>query len=136
MNNATNFSFSSEKPPMVEVCEKYFGANWNRGTIFAYKGTIHAKNPSTVTEDVVAHEQVHLEQQRMFGDADLWWDMYLRDPEFRCKQEVPAYKAQLAYALEHYNRNYRKALRQHIYASFSGLSGGTITLAQAEQLLA
>lgn len=136
MNNATNFSFSSEKPPMYDICHQYFGADWDRGTIFAYKNTIHAKNPSSVTEDVVAHEQVHLEQQRMFGDADLWWKQYLQDADFRYKQEIPAYKAQLAYALGRYNRNYRRALRQHIYKSFAGLSGGTITVAQAEQLLA
>lgn len=119
---------------MLEVCEKYFGASWDRGTIFAYGDTIHAKNPSRITPDVEAHELVHLEQQRVIG-KDIWWDMYLKNPDFRCKQEVQAYKAQLEYALKHYDRNYRKALRKHIYASFAGLSAGTITLAQAEQLL-
>lgn len=131
----TNFSYSQEKPPMLEVCEKYFGASWDRGTIFAYGDTIHAKNPSRITPDVEAHELVHLEQQRVMG-KDIWWDMYLKDADFRCRQEIPAYKAQLKYALDHYDRNLRRALRKHVYASFSRLSGGTITLAQVEQLLA
>ncbi len=131
----TNFRYTTEKPPMLEVCEKYFGANWDRGTIFAYNNAIHAKNPSKITPDVEAHELVHLQQQNDFGDADLWWDLYLKDADFRCKQEIQAYKAQIAYAVTHYDRNYRRALKQHIYKSFAGLSGGTITIAQAEQLL-
>jgi hypothetical protein len=131
---ATNFRYSTEKPPMLEVCEKYFGASWDRGTIFAYGDTIHAKNPSRITPDVEVHELVHLKQQKEIG-KDLWWDMYLKDPKFRCNQELQAYKAQLAYALEKYPRNHRKALKKHILNSFSGLSGGTISLEQAEQLL-
>lgn len=130
-----NFRYSTEKPPMYDVCHQYFGADWDRGTIFAYKGTIHAKNPSKITPDVEAHEIVHLEQQRVLGDADLWWKMYLEDAKFRSQQEIQAYKAQLAYALEYYNRNYRRVLRKHCYESMAKLSGGTITVAQAEQML-
>jgi hypothetical protein len=129
-----NFRYSTEKPPMLEVCEKYFGANWDKGTIFAYGDTIHAKNPSRISPDVETHELVHLDQQSVIG-KDLWWDMYLKDADFRCRQEIPAYKAQLKYALDHFDRNHRRALKKHIYASLSGLSGGAVTLAQAEQLL-
>ena len=120
---------------MLDVCEKYFGASWDKGTIFAYGDTIHAKNPSRITPDVEAHELVHLRQQRDIG-KDIWWDMYLKDASFRESQEVPAYKTQLEYALKHYDRNYKKALRKHCCESLSKLSGGTITLAKAQQLLA
>ncbi len=132
---ATSFSYSQEKPPMADFCEKYFGASWDKGTIFAYKDTIHAKNPSRISPDVEAHEVVHLKQQREFGDADKWWDAYLTDDKFRIAQEMEAYKAQIQYALEHYDRNYRRALKKHIYASFASLSGGAVTVAQAENLL-
>lgn len=128
--------FSTEKPPMYDVCHKYFGANWDNGTIFAYKNKIHAKDPFSVTPDVITHEEIHFRQQaNYYGGSDAWWKEYLQNAEFRCSQEIEAYKAQIAYALEHYDRNYRRALKQHIYASFAGLSAGTITMAKAQELL-
>lgn len=136
MSTNNSYRYSTEKPPMVEVCEKYFGANWDRGTIFAYKDTIHAKNPSHITPDIEAHEVVHLKQQREFGDADKWWNAYLTDAKFRVSQEVEAYKAQIQYAFDHYDRNHRRALLKHIYASFALLSGGAVTVEQAKELLA
>lgn len=128
--------YSTEKPPMYDICSRYFGADWDKGTIFAYKGTIHAKDPSKITPDVEAHEVIHLKQQNnTVGGADAWWDMYLQNGNFRLSQEIEAYKAQLQYALEHYDRNYRRALKKHLYASFASLSGGTVTIDQAEHLL-
>lgn len=135
MGQNNNFRYSTEQPPMVETCEKNFGASWDRGTIFAYKDTIHAKYPSRITPDVEAHELVHLKQQREFGDADQWWFRYLGDSAFRTSQEIEAYKAQIAYAKAHYSRDYRRQLLKHIYASFAGLSGGAVTVEQAKLLL-
>lgn len=127
--------FSDKKPPMYDICEKYFGASWDKGTIFAYGDVVHAKDISFVTPDAYAHEAVHMRQQEIYGDKDAWWDRYLRDDKFRSNQEVEAYKAQLAYALEKYTRNHRRALKKHIYASLAGLSGGFISYAEAEKLL-
>lgn len=135
MTNQASIKFSDKKPPMYDVCEKYFGADWDSGTIFAYGDTIHAKHISFVTPDVYAHEAVHMRQQEIYGDKDRWWDRYLRDQAFRCNQEVEAYKGQLQYALEKYTRNHRRALKKHVYASLSGLSGGTISITEAEKLL-
>ncbi len=130
----TKVQYSSEKPPMYDVCHKYFGADWDKGTIFAYGNTIHAKHPSKVTRDVEVHEEVHMQQQEFLG-KDVWWDMYLKDAIFRQEQEIPAYKAQLAYADKHYNSNYRRALRKHCVGSLAGLSGGSITIDYAKILL-
>lgn len=139
MNTAENYDhnlFSTEKPPMYDVCHKYFGADWDRGTIFAYGDTIHAKYPTTVTKDVEAHEMVHMRQQADFlGGKDAWWQKYLDDTDFRCSQEIEAYKIQIAYALEHYSRDYRRALKFHIYSSMSALSGGTISIEKAKEIL-
>lgn len=127
--------FSDEKPPMYEICAKYFGADWDAGTIFAYGDTIHGKGINRITPDVYAHEAVHMRQQEIYGDKDNWWKRYLGDADFRLNQELEAYKAQIQYALEHYDRDYRRQLRKHIYRSLSALSGGTITYDQAETLL-
>lgn len=127
--------FSTEQPPMYQTCHDNFGADWDKGTIFAYGDVIHAKFPDRISPDVVAHEQVHFKQQERFGDKDKWWFRYLGDATFRREQEIEAYKAQIAYAEKHYNYGYRRALKKHIYESFSSLSGGTITLEQAKILL-
>lgn len=126
--------YSTEKPFMYDVCHEHFGADWDSGTIFAVGDTIHAKYPDRVTKDVEVHEQVHMEQQAVMG-VEVWWQLYLTDAKFRTNQEIRAYKAQLEYARKNYDRNYRKALEKHIYNSFSMLSGGTVTLPQAKELL-
>lgn len=131
----TKLAYSSEKPPMYDVCHKYFGADWDKGTVFAYKNTIHAKHISQITKDLEVHEMVHLEQQERLGDADIWWDKYLSDANFRKEQEIEAYKAQLVYSEKNYNHGYRKALRKHCIESLAGLSGGSISLDEAEHLL-
>lgn len=126
--------YSTEKPPMYDICHKHFGADWDKGTIFAYGDTIHAKYPHTVTPDVEAHEEVHFRQQEAIG-KDIWWDKYINDDYFRTTQEVEAYKVQIKYALDHYDRNYRKALMKHIYGALAGLSGGVIDIERAKELL-
>lgn len=50
--------------------------------------------PGGITADLIIHEQVHISQQKNCIRAVWWWIKYLRDPEFRYLQEVPAYRAQ------------------------------------------
>lgn len=86
--------FSSEKPPVFDQCQELFGIDW-ASTIFAYTPNIHAEDPKTLDDDIVEHEMVHIERQN--GDAQLWWERYLTDPQFRLEEELVAYRRQYFY---------------------------------------
>ncbi len=124
--------FSHEKPPVYEKCHELFGAEWDRGVVITYGDTVFSKNP--ISDDLIAHESVHVRQQTDMG-KDIWWDRYFVDADFRLSQEVEAYKVQIAYAREHYERPHRRALEKHIYKSMAHMYGKMCTEEEAKQLL-
>jgi len=136
MTNEIKFEVSRTLPPkeIYEECVKRFGADFMKGTIFAYDNKIHALND--VTGDLLAHELVHLDQQHKFGGAKKWWKKYLSDSKFRIEQEVEAYQNQWDWAKENANRDYRRALEKHILKMLSSkLYGKVITKKEAQKLV-
>ena len=111
--------FSHEKPPIYEQCKKEFGIDWE-SIVITYGDTVYSKHP--LSEDLKAHEKVHIEQQTTMG-KEIWWDKYFADPDFRLSQEVPAYKAQLEFAKNNYNRAGRRRSEKHIYYSMAHFYG-------------
>ncbi len=78
-------------PPNIDQIQKVLNPPF--ATVFTYGDTIY--NPNVDRElppDLVAHEQVHCNQQGK--DPEAWWDKYLKDEKFRFQQELEAYKAQ------------------------------------------
>jgi hypothetical protein len=69
-----------------------------RNNIFAYGGTIYSPGSSSLPPELIAHEQVHFEQQAVIG-VDQWWTRFLADPKFRLSQEIPAHKAEYRHML-------------------------------------
>lgn len=45
--------------------------------------------------DIVAHEMVHVKQQKNWFMAIFWWIRYITSSKFRYSQELPAYQEQL-----------------------------------------
>lgn len=92
------------KPPNFAIIEAVFPHANAPGVIFAYDGDIYAPSGGTIPLALIAHENVHLERQRAMGPGmnavtqwsgpDLWWDRYLRDPEFRYQEELLAHAAE------------------------------------------
>lgn len=104
-------------------------------TIFTYGDTIYSPFDATVTPDLMVHETVHMRQQ---GDhPDVWWDLYLKDNEFRLKEEVEAYRAQL----EFFKRTvrdknfYTKLLMKIAHVLASDLYGNIVTVDKALEML-
>lgn len=124
--------YSDKKPPHYEAFKNAFNVSWDKGVILPYGRTIHCKYP--ISEDLVAHEKVHIEQQRRVGKKR-WVQNYLDDGTFRLDQEVPAYRAQLEYAEEHYRRHDRRALKKKIIRDMVRMYGGMCTKEEAEKLL-
>lgn len=114
--------------PLYTEYEKYF--KLNEGTIFAYDNTIYTSNE--LPTDFIEHEKVHLRQQNTIG-ADNWVSLYMRNPEFRLKQEVEAYKYQLSCIKDKNKRS--KALTEFIKILASEMYGNMVNLEEAKDLL-
>lgn len=124
--------YSHEKPPIYERCVKEFGVDWDKGVIFTYGNTVYSKHE--LPEDLKAHEATHVKQQTEMG-KDVWWDRYFADPKFRLEQEVEAYRNQMKYADENYNRITRRVIYKHVIKSMITMYGGMCTEDEAVKLM-
>lgn len=87
---AQDYKISHELPPIYDKCVEKWGVSFDN-TAFTYGNVIHIKGG--ISDNLLAHELVHVKQQTEMG-AELWWDKYLSDDKFRLSQEVEAYQAQ------------------------------------------
>lgn len=60
--------------------------------IFAYGGKIYSPGAATLPPWLIAHEQVHFNQQGWWPAQ--WWRKFLKSPEFRLLQEIPAHQVE------------------------------------------
>jgi len=125
----------NEKPPIWENACAAFQIN-PKNTIFTYGDIIYNPGGKTLSEDVIAHETVHIQQQSVDG-PDLWWGKYLRDPEFRIQQEVRAYAAQFAFLISKYkDKNQRVRILMDLAQLLSGpLYANAISHTEAMMLI-
>jgi hypothetical protein len=83
----------NELPPNFEQVRAAFPKADGEGVIFAYDGNIYNPGGKPIPPALIAHESVHLDRQKVTG-ADMWWDMYLNDNEFRYTEELLAHVAE------------------------------------------
>ena len=67
--------------------------------IFAWGGIIYNPGGGPLSSELIKHEEVHFAQQRALdrwwrSGVKAWWKRFLRDPEFRLDQEIPAHRAE------------------------------------------
>lgn len=86
---------SNEYPPNWEQISKIFPKAKEQQAVFCYGDTLHNPFQAKITRDLEIHEGVHSKQQK--DDPQKWWNKYCSEPEFRVKQEVEAYSAQVYY---------------------------------------
>lgn len=125
-------NYSPEKPPIYDRCVRQFGVDWDRGVIITYGDTIHCKYQLPPHRKI--HEQVHVRQQTRMG-KEKWWDQYFSDPAFRLTQEVEAYKAEIAWVNENFNRETRREHKKEVLHAMAHIYGNMCTKDDAEQLL-
>jgi len=80
-DNQKNFPLLKEVKEIFPIAEN---------TILTYGDTIYYD--TELPYHLVAHELTHCFQQQT--GAEEWWEKYLKDPEFRLKQETEAYHNQ------------------------------------------
>lgn len=88
--------YSNNKPPNWEMlvnAAPIVSALWADNLIVTYGDTYYSKIPTT--PDLIAHEEVHVEQQKRAGGPDEWWKLWITDINFRLEQELQAYRVQL-----------------------------------------
>lgn len=98
-------------PPMFEQIKSVFPDAIKPGVIFAWGDTIYTRSPLVIPPALIAHEMVHGERQRRVqgvngSNIERWWLDYLKDPEFRYREELAAHIAEYQ-ALMPKDRNQR-----------------------------
>lgn len=106
-------------------------------TIYCYGDTIYSPSGVGLSQALIAHEQVHSDQQaRYTGGVSQWWTDYLAHPAFRLAQEIPAHKAEYYELLKIGNRHERRAALKQLATRLSGpLYGSLISRQEAENEL-
>lgn len=88
-----------ENPPNYEEICKVFDVVESKSIVFTYGDTIYNPSGGEVSNNLYAHEKVHMKQQG--DDPAGWWNKYLVDKKFRLTQEVEAYRKQWKYFVNH-----------------------------------
>lgn len=101
---------SHTRPWLLYLWLRLIGLKPRPNSIYTFGGTVFT--PGALTPDLVTHEAMHRKQQSEMGPWIIgplrWWWSY-RTPEFRLKNEVEAYAAQLRFCEDRMPR--RMALR-------------------------
>jgi hypothetical protein len=105
-----------EFPPNIGRIRQYLSPP--KGSIFAYNNKIYNPDNVTIWPDLEEHEKVHFKQQER-GGAELWWERYIQDSEFRLEQEVEAYGRQYKFYKERNATN--KELKGLLFDMANGL---------------
>lgn len=105
-------------PPIYDEILNH-GMKPTEATIYTYGDSIFNPHKNDILYDILAHEEVHANQQ---GDNPKeWWDKYLENKDFRIKEEAEAYGAQYAFICNSVkDRNSRARILHSIATILSG----------------
>jgi hypothetical protein len=98
-----------QRPPNFEQIKAAFPKAEDPGVLFAYDGHIYNPSGAAIPPALIAHEEVHLREQRHVG-ANYWWEKYLTDSEFRYNEELLAHAAEFKTQRSGNDRNFGAAL--------------------------
>lgn len=134
----SDVKIKNEKPPIYENACAAFRIN-PKTTIFTYGDTIYNPNNLNLSDDIIAHERVHIEQQKANDkDAQIWWTKFLQDPEFRLSQELEAYAKQYNFICQRKTQNKQirfNVLKRYAEILSGGLYGNCVSFYRAMQII-
>lgn len=104
-------------PPNIENIRKIF-PNLKK-VAYCYGDTIYNPDNLRLDDAMIAHEEVHEQQQIACGVKE-WWDQYLLSPVFHVLQEGPAYRRQYQYAKSVYGKRLNPQYAQKLAEVFAG----------------
>lgn len=122
------------RPPCYQLIVERIGVPV-KGAIFTYGDAIYTVTKVHIDPGLMAHEEMHSEQQRGVGAA-AWWDRYTSDPAFRLDQEVEAYRRQFALYRLHLSRRTNREILLRLSKDLSGpLYGRLVSRSEAQDLI-
>jgi hypothetical protein len=123
-------------PPNILAIAEALPEAREKGVIFTYGPTIYAPGGVKLDPPLLAHEQVHCDQQAHWG-VDTWWASYIANPKFRLQEELAAHRAEYkVFCRSAADRNERSRYLAHIAYRLSGpLYAGLITQQRAQKLI-
>lgn len=130
------FRIVKGKPPIYDEIVNKIGTP-PANAVFAYGDTIYTPD-GTLSMELVAHEHVHLKNQKAHeGGAAGWWAKYLDDAAFRTKEELQAYRAQYRFVcVLHKDRNDQARACFYMAQALAGeMYGKLMPLTQAIKLI-
>ena len=121
--------------PNLQTLKNKFGVGDD--VIIAYGNKIFVKG-KVLSADLLVHELVHCERQKFTeSGAERWWEFYLKDSDFRLKEEVNAYRNQYLYCCKVFKDRNKRA--KVLWAMANELSsaryGNIISHSQAMNLI-
>lgn len=127
-----------KRPPNYDKIVAAFPGASEKGVIFTYGDTIYNPTGGAIPEWIVAHEEVHSEQQGLtVEEVEAWWDKYIEDVQFRFEQELPAHRREYQRFCELVSDRERRARMLHrIAIRLAGpLYGRMLPYIQARKVL-
>lgn len=128
-----------EKPPVFDKVKELYGISEAdmMQTLFAWGDAIYNPGDIRVDKYLMVHEAAHSFYQEEKGGADVWWDLYLLDVDYRADQEAKAYGFQyMAYCEDCGDRNkrswYLDEISKHLSSDLYNLG---ITKAEAKKAI-
>lgn len=120
-------------PPNIHQIRRVFPLTGRE--IFAWGNIIYNPSASTLTPELLAHEEVHKVQQG--NDVEGWWDRYLVDVQFRYRQELEAHRAEFKEFCKSRPNRVRKRvfLKQLARRLSSPMYGSVVTFEKARKLI-
>ncbi len=107
-----------ERPPMWEQINEVFQIE-GQPVIFAWDQFIYNPEKVVIPVELIHHESVH--GFRQAGKPEPWWELYLKDPEFRLYEEIPAHQAEYkCFCSSNKDRNKRAVFLHKIAQRLSG----------------
>lgn len=109
---------STRKPIIWPIVRLAFpAAEWGTVIVTFARTTYCAEH---LPPELVAHEQVHQDQQKNVALALVWWARYILSARFRFDQELPAHRAEYKTARATRNINRMEMVLDHAAKRLSG----------------
>lgn len=111
-----------KNPPNWEAIRDKFNLKEGQAIYYTHGDCIYSPAHLIPPDDIIRHEEVHAEQQgHDDAVANIWWQRFLHDPDFRIVQEAEAYGAQYRFICERFkDRNKRDRYLRGFARSLSG----------------
>lgn len=119
-------------PNILEIRQYLNPPSW---AVFPYGDKVYIPNGQEPYEDILYHEEVHMEQQKEFANPDMWWSKYLIDKDFRLECEREAYGKQYLWLKERISAKDLKLALEEMAEALSKWYSLNITKSQAETLI-